>query len=460
MSEINNSQSTQNGSKVYSYEVPKAVCASYASIAQNEFPKRDQGLIIDCVGSLTLTDYTCAVAKVVAKKNILYATRISNNRVCLYLSTKELIEEITTKHKYLQVGDTQFTIRPLTAKHQRVIFSNVPPPISHSVLEDILENVGINRKAPIITLKASLTEDGFNHVLSSRRQTYIDTSDVEKLPDLLKITYEDITYYIYPSIGQLKCFTCKMEGHIAKYCTTNPEETPNNGYSHISENVTILEDNSTKPSTERKLININSTTSNDVNKGEQIVTASHSLKNSAVTTQNYLLPASNQTQQPPDLFQMPPPAAAKRPPPASTSSSCSENDGKSKPLQKKSKAADSDENIKILEILGFLKPAAILFQKNASTYPVNINTLAEFLVECHGSRNVVEISQKYTHNKASINTMLSEVHDVTVDKNLRGRIKRIIKRLNKKIEEDTGTDSCSPSGSQESLLHIEKEKKN
>ncbi|OXU17646.1 hypothetical protein TSAR_002666 [Trichomalopsis sarcophagae] len=122
----------------------------------------------------------------------------------------------------------QTTIRSLTAKYQRVLFSNIAPPIPHSVLEDIIECLGIKRNAPITTLKASLTKDGFSHVLSSRRQTYIDANDVKNLPELIKITYEEITYYIYPSTDQLKCFACKMEGHIAKHCTNNLEETDNN----------------------------------------------------------------------------------------------------------------------------------------------------------------------------------------------------------------------------------------
>lgn len=448
MSETIKNQQSQNISKVFTYEVPKASCASYASITQNEFPKRDQGLILDCVGNLTLTDYTSAVAKIVQKKNILYATRISNNRVCLYLSTKELIEEITTNYKFLQLGDIQISIRPLTAKHQRVIFSNVPPPIPHSVLEDILEKVGINRKAPITTLKASLTEDGFSHVLSSRRQTYIDNNDVEKLPDLLKITHEDITYYIYPSTGNLKCFTCKMEGHTAKHCTINPEEIPINDFTQHLDNTTLIEEDSTNSTTKCKHIDPNSSTSDDINKdGEQIGIASHSSINLPSTQKSSS--SINITQLPPDLYKMPPPNATKRPPPPSTSSSSSDND-RSKPVQKKIKDLNSEKNATILELL---KPAVTLFQEKTNTYPIGIDTLAIFLMECHGNRNVVEISQKFTHNKISLTNMLSEVHVVITDKNLRGRINRIIKRLNKKKEDDTDTDESisSTRSSQESL---------
>ena len=57
---------------------------SYADITQkNQQPKREQGLIIDCAEGLTLTDYACAIGELIQPKNILSASRISNNRVCL-----------------------------------------------------------------------------------------------------------------------------------------------------------------------------------------------------------------------------------------------------------------------------------------------------------------------------------------------------------------------------------------
>ena len=68
------------------------------------------------------------------------------------------------------------------------------------------------------TLRAGIAETGYEHVLSSRRQTFINKDDIIKLPEYFKIDYEDITYYVYPSIDTLKCYECKLEGHIQKHC--------------------------------------------------------------------------------------------------------------------------------------------------------------------------------------------------------------------------------------------------
>ena len=233
-SEISSSQSS---STVFSYTVKSTRALDYADAARSkQFPKRDQGLIMDCVDGLNLTDYTCAVGEIVDKKNIMYSTRISNNRVCLYLTAKELINELTDKYKFIQIGETKVHIRPLIIKQQRVVFSNVAPPIPHYVLEDILDSLNIRRGAPITTLKASIAKDGYEHIWSSRRQAYIDPNDVSKLPELIKINYEDTIYYIYPSTASLKCFVCKMEGHIAKHCQnkSEPNEHNNSNQNHLS----------------------------------------------------------------------------------------------------------------------------------------------------------------------------------------------------------------------------------
>ena len=146
-SEISSSQSSPT---VFSYTVKNTRALDYADAARShQFPKRDQGLIMDCVDGLNLTDYTCAVGEIVDKKNIMYSKRISNNRVCLYLASKELVNDLTDKYKCIQIGETQVHVRPLIAKQQKVVFSNVAPPIPPYVLEDILESLNIKRGAPI-----------------------------------------------------------------------------------------------------------------------------------------------------------------------------------------------------------------------------------------------------------------------------------------------------------------------
>ena len=86
----------------------------------------------------------------------------------------------------------------------------------------------IKHLSPVTTLKASIAKDDYKHILSSRRQVYINPDDMHKLPEIIKIIYEEIAYFVYPSTDAFKCFVCKMEGHLAKHCTAVSTENLTN----------------------------------------------------------------------------------------------------------------------------------------------------------------------------------------------------------------------------------------
>ncbi|KAK2579957.1 hypothetical protein KPH14_007637 [Odynerus spinipes] len=57
--------------------------------------------------------------------------------------------------------------------------------------------------------------------MSFRRQVYVHPEDVNKLPESLKVTFEDTTFWIYISTDIVTCFNCKQTGHLAKDCSIN-----------------------------------------------------------------------------------------------------------------------------------------------------------------------------------------------------------------------------------------------
>ncbi|OXU22341.1 hypothetical protein TSAR_012248 [Trichomalopsis sarcophagae] len=76
----------------------------------------------------------------------------------------------------------------------------------------------IKRNSPITSLRAAISKDGYSHILSDRRQMFINPEDVKKLPEIIKINFDETIYYVYPTTDAIRCFVCKCEGHVAKQC--------------------------------------------------------------------------------------------------------------------------------------------------------------------------------------------------------------------------------------------------
>ncbi|XP_078051695.1 uncharacterized protein LOC144477830, partial [Augochlora pura] len=150
--------------------------------------------------------------------NIRFASRIANNRICVYLSSKSIVEKIVTEKLSVEVRGRTLPVRPLTTKAKRVILSNVCPVIPHAVLESALKKVGVRLLSSISFVRAGFVESGFSQILSFRRQVYIHPDDETKLPEYLRVNFENTKYWIFVSSGKLICFLCKKEGHMARQC--------------------------------------------------------------------------------------------------------------------------------------------------------------------------------------------------------------------------------------------------
>ena len=104
---------------------------NYSQAAQESmFPTKVQAIVSDAIDGLTLKEYTQADCNLINPSNIRFVSRISRNRVCLYLANKDIVNEKVKKTK-VKIGDSILEIRPLISKHQRIIISNVCSIIPH-----------------------------------------------------------------------------------------------------------------------------------------------------------------------------------------------------------------------------------------------------------------------------------------------------------------------------------------
>lgn len=198
---------------------------NYAKATMTDcFPKKDQAVVLDSIEGITTRDYVFEIAKLTSPANIRFVSRISNSRICLYLATKQIADELLDKKIILK--DNALAIRPLISRAKRIILSNVCPVIPHEFLENELRKLHIKLESRMSFVKCGISEPGFAHISSFRRQIYISPTDIPKIPKSLNIQYEDTSYWIYLSNSEtLSCFVCQQEGHLARQCPTTVQKT-------------------------------------------------------------------------------------------------------------------------------------------------------------------------------------------------------------------------------------------
>ena len=190
---------------------------SYSTVTQSG-PTKDQAIVIEAHVGIPIKDYIYAIGKLTEPTNIRFVSRISNNRICIYLANKKSVEEICTHYPRIEINNIQLEVRPLLTKQKRVILSNVCPVIPHSEIEKIFIKHGIHPTSAITYIRAGISSPGYSHILSFRRQLYVKPEDFDKLPGSFQLHYDDTNYWIYVSSDTPTCFICKVKGHLARQC--------------------------------------------------------------------------------------------------------------------------------------------------------------------------------------------------------------------------------------------------
>ena len=393
-------------------EMVQNTSVSYSQVCQQDLrPKREHAIVTDVVEGLSIKDYAIAIAKKVGGKSIISISRISHGRVCVYLNSQETADKLVEHERYIEVNNNKLEIRPLVSKTKRIIISNVQTVIPNSLIERKFEEFNVNIRSKITTIKTGWDDLDLSHVESFRRAVYIDQDDVNKLPELTQIVFENIKYYIYISTQKLTCFLCKEEGHLAKHCANAnilSQEFPTiQSKNKISLTKTSQDSADFKvpaPNTSKRVLSI-STVSGDTVDKDILITDKNKDENKETNDTN--------------------------------------KEHKVKHINKRIKTTSNFENI-LLD----LEPARKYFNENSIEIPVNIEKISTFLSETYGKTDIKDIALKNKMNEPETIDLLKLMLDHINNKTLRARVIRVIKRLENSDDKTSASDDCTSSEEQ------------
>lgn len=400
--EVEKPTNVQNTESPATQNVPKK--------QQYVYPKKEQAIVLNAIDNLTLTDYLEAIATLTDPKNILFASRMSNKRICMYLSSAELANEIAGNTPTIKIHDEEITIRLLIIPSKRLILSNVCPSIPCEFLEETLKGMKIKTLSPITILKAGTTQEKFSHIYSFRRQVYIQADNNMSLPSYMVIKFEDTNHRIYINHDDMLCFTCKLRGHLARQCPLNQHEPTiiQNNESIVPPNDPNATDTTSK---KRPASSISSTitTEQDATSAPELITGE---SESQITTHD------------PEFVH--PRYTIKK--------------------QKRLKKSDSQESLTPIEEI--MEPAKVFFgidPKPSITY----EQIIDFISNLPKNPDPLSLAKNYTNNIDEMLEILTKIYPYIKHRGTKIRLnsvkKKIRKQLNNEADETSGMETDSSS---------------
>lgn len=436
---------------------------SYSSVAQST-PTKEQAIIIESHEGITITEYVMAVGELINPSNIRFISRISNGRICIFLSSKQLVEEMVNKYPKILIKNVSLEIRPLLTKNKRVIISNVCPVIPNYVIEEKLLQIGITPMSSITHIRAGISAPGFSHILSFRRQMYVQAEDFDKLPESLQIQYEGTNYWLYFSSDIPNCFICKSEGHLAKQCPTTNSETQNNvtsfstDVSHNKDNFPQLPQLAAVPKSQINADNLktdHSQTPDPSKYGTPKIcnnitnlTPNEICKSSSASENQISQQMKNEIPNPSPGGH---PHGSKRPLSTTTSSNSNseshnasfdhqpENSGN---ITVETITQDSNENLSSIRltkkskkdtkdksIYDILMPVKDIIESEPNSFSLSYLQLVSFFENTIGESDIISVALNYTKDLRGLTETLKKLHPFHTDKGIKNRSTRIEKKL-------------------------------
>nr|CAI5855214.1 unnamed protein product [Callosobruchus analis] len=443
---------------------------SYSDVLSHQtykHPNKDQAIVFNTIEGARLQDYLLQLGPIVSPKNIIFCSRIPNNRICVYLSNKDQVNHFIENHGEFIVNGETIKARRLITPSMRLVISNVCPTIPHACVKDALERIGLKLISPISFLRIGAPLPEYNHILSFRRQVYVTPDDAVTVPESLEIIHENLTYRIFLSLDNQKCYKCKSSGHLAAHCNLpsqqTSEETPtsNEPTTAINNSATVVNtDNSShsqasleqpyqtaldssQPGTTANLLTPNeSTITNQTTPQHQEPHLADSEGSTQTTTANiasFQAPTTDSTPSKRTISEVTTPT--------------SPNDSRQpiftvpqSPRTKKHKLGTEKFHIPEESLASVRKFA----EDRDVPLLLSLDQLKSLLENVHGSKEVINIVSSYTTDYKALIEMLILIYPHVSDKTLKNRCTRLRKKLENYV--DSNKEALSDTSSVDSTF--------
>uniref|UniRef100_A0A6P7GMN6 Uncharacterized protein LOC114344258 n=1 Tax=Diabrotica virgifera virgifera TaxID=50390 RepID=A0A6P7GMN6_DIAVI len=153
---------------------------SYSSVV-NTFkqPTKDEAIVLSSIEGTKVQEYIIAVGSIVGPRNVSFASRIANNRICIYLSSKNMLDSLLHSHKYVNIKETQVEIRRLITPAQRLIISNAGPSVPTTLIEQELPLISTSNDHPASSQNI-LDQIPDVQVSNNQLESTIETDDMSR----------------------------------------------------------------------------------------------------------------------------------------------------------------------------------------------------------------------------------------------------------------------------------------
>ena len=148
--------------------------ASYATVSRQShnkkkinaitdfpYPDDEQGIVFSSIPNTTIKQYLLAMkSKVKDAKNIIAASRISRDRIFVFLKSRELVQTFIDEGASIKINNEIIRGKCLRSPAKKITFSNVSASIPNSVLNTyIVDILKFKLASPITFLRVDPSDE-------------------------------------------------------------------------------------------------------------------------------------------------------------------------------------------------------------------------------------------------------------------------------------------------------------